>query len=88
MANQHYNIDEEIEVTIKLKLKDIGISDYNYLNEEEIKESFAEFKKEIGNHLKSTLVKNYYQQDITSCVDWWSFEVSEVVDNPHNEKES
>ncbi len=88
MANQHYNIDEEIEVTIKLKLKDIGISDYNYLNEEEIKESFTEFKKEIGNHLKSVLSKNYYQQQITSCVDWWSFEVSEVVDNPQNEKES
>lgn len=70
MANQHYNIDEEIEVTIKLKLKDIVISNYNYLNGEEIKESFTEFKKEIGNHLKSVLTKNYYQQEITSCVDW------------------
>ena len=75
MANQHYPIKEEFEVTIKVKVRNIEISTYPHLNEMEKADNIKDFKQEISNHLKQKLNNSYYQQEVTNGVDWWSFEV-------------
>jgi hypothetical protein len=75
MANRHYQIKEEFEVTIKVKVRNIAISTYQQLNELQQADSTKDFKQEISNHLKQKLDNSYYQQEVTIGVDWWSFEV-------------
>lgn len=75
MANRHYQIKEEFEVTIKVKLINIEISTYQQLNELQQADNVKDFKQEISNHLKQKLNNSYYQQEVTNGVDWWSFEV-------------
>ncbi len=75
MANKHYQIKEEFEVTIKVKVKNIQISNYQQLNELQQADNVKDFKQEISNHLKQKLNDIYSQQEVTSGVDWWSFEV-------------
>jgi gamma-glutamylcyclotransferase (GGCT)/AIG2-like uncharacterized protein YtfP len=75
MANRHYPIKEEFEVTIKVKVRNIKISTYEQLNELQQADSTKDFKQEISNHLKQKLNNSYYQQEVTDGVDWWSFEV-------------
>jgi gamma-glutamylcyclotransferase (GGCT)/AIG2-like uncharacterized protein YtfP len=75
MANRHYPIKEEFEVTIKVKVRNIKISTYEQLNELQQADSTKDFKQEISNHLKQKLNNSYYQQEVTNGVDWWSFEV-------------
>jgi hypothetical protein len=76
MSNKHYNISEEIEVTIKVKVKDLRISTYQQLNEIQQAEHVIDFKQEIAEHLKAELTNIIYsQQEVTNGVDWWSFDV-------------
>jgi hypothetical protein len=75
MANQHYYFDDEIEVTVKVKIKNIGISNYQHLTEEKQKEALEDFKKEISKHLQFFLVGSYGQQDVLDHLDWFSFDV-------------
>lgn len=75
MANRHYPIKEELEITIKVKVRNIEISTYQHLNELQQADNTKDFKQEISNHLKQKLNDNYYQQEVTNGVDWWSFEV-------------
>ena len=75
MANRHYPITEEFEVTIKVKVRNIEISTYEQLNELQQADNTKDFKQEISNHLKQKLNDSYYQQEVTKGVDWWSFEV-------------
>jgi gamma-glutamylcyclotransferase (GGCT)/AIG2-like uncharacterized protein YtfP len=75
MANRHYPIKEEFEVTIKVKVRNIKISTYEQLNELQQADNTKDFKQEISNHLKQKLNNSYYQQEVTDGVDWWSFEV-------------
>ena len=89
MANQHYNIKEDLEVNLTVKLSDIKISTYQYLSEEDIKESFKEFKKNISSHIvRSNLESFYYQQEVTDCVDWFSYDISELEENENKSKSS
>lgn len=76
MANKHYSVEDELEVTIKVKIKNIEISNNRPLSEVQKTLNIDEFKKEISNHLKNKISNNtYYQQEVTNGVDWWSFEV-------------
>ncbi|MDE0772065.1 MAG: hypothetical protein OSB25_07660 [Salibacteraceae bacterium] len=75
MSNQHYSISGEVEVTIKVKIKDLRISTYQHLNEIQQAENVTHFKQEIGRHLKDKLSTSYNQEEITFGVDWWSFEI-------------
>ena len=75
MANTHYQIKDEFEVTITVKVRNIEISTYEQLNELQQADNTKDFKQEISNHLKQKLNDSYYQQEVTSGVDWWSFEV-------------
>tara|TARA_B100000809_G_scaffold17440_1_gene15486 strand:+ start:5692 stop:5922 length:231 start_codon:yes stop_codon:yes gene_type:complete len=75
MSNKHYDISEEVEVTIKVKIKDLKISTYQHLNEIQQAEHVTDFKQEISRHLKDKLSTSYNQEEVTFGVDWWSFEI-------------
>lgn len=75
MANKHYDINDEIEVTIKVKVKNIKISNYNPLNEIQIADNVMDFKLEITKYLGLKLDDEYYNEEVTLGVDWWSFDV-------------
>jgi hypothetical protein len=76
MANQHYNSDDEFEITIKVKVSDISISTYQHLSVSEQAEAIEDLKSNIGEHLKNKLTDSYGQQEIDGTfVDWFGFEV-------------
>lgn len=74
MANKHYDINDEMEITIKIKVSNIKISTYQQLSEEDIKDHIQDFKDNISEHLKHEITKeDYFQQGVTGGVDWWSY---------------
>ena len=79
MANRHYEINEEFEVTLKLKIKLKQASDYDYLNDEEIKEEVDYFKRCIENHLTEKIQGEYYREEVTISMDDFTFEVLPVL---------
>tara|TARA_R110002167_G_scaffold365494_1_gene590438 strand:+ start:344 stop:583 length:240 start_codon:yes stop_codon:yes gene_type:complete len=78
MANQHYELDEEFEVTIKLKVKLQRCSDYRYLTEDEVKDEVFHFKTQIQEHLESKVKGEYYREDVCIGMDDWTYEVDNV----------
>jgi len=72
---KHYYFDEEIEVTVKVKVKKVGISNYQQLSEKEQEIAMNDFKVEIADHLQNKLVGSYGQQEVTEYIDWFSFDV-------------
>ena len=75
MANKHYYFDEEIEVKLTVKVKKVGISNFQQLSEKEQEVAMADFKAEIADHLQNKLVGSYGQQEVTEYIDWFSFDV-------------
>ena len=54
MANRHYPITEEFEVTIKVKVRNIEISTYQQLNELQQADNTKDFKQEkVSSHRNS-----------------------------------
>ncbi len=76
MSQRRYDVNEEIEVNITVKVKIKQINNYYHLNDEQIKECVEDFKNEIGDHLKGKLTSESYQsEEVTIGVDSWHFEV-------------
>ena len=75
MANQHYDVNEEFEVNLRLKVKLKSISNYYYLSEEQIKSNIETAKEEMEEFLKNKIAKEYRSEDLTERVDYWNFEV-------------
>lgn len=75
MANRHYPINEEIEVTLKLKVTIKQCSDYGYLNELQLADKVTDFKNEIKEHLENKIKNEYYREEVTLGVDDWTYEV-------------
>ena len=76
MANKHYTIGSEVEVTIKVKISNIVISTHNGLTEDQVLDNLNDFKVEIGDHIKKKMSqKTYNQEEVTDGVDWWSFDI-------------
>ena len=73
MANKHYKVDEEFEITLKVKVKVGSISNYFPMDDNEIKEEIEEFKNSIGKHLEDKL-KNDYSEEVCNS-DFISYEV-------------
>lgn len=75
MANKHYTFpDEEIEITIKVKVKNIKLSTYYSQSYDDNQNSLDDFKNEIIQHLKDKIIGLHQQQEVTEC-DLWSFEL-------------
>jgi len=75
MADKHYPIDREIEVTIKIKVKNIKIHNYQSLNEIQIHEHVQGFENEISQHIKEELSHHYQRQDVTFGIDGWDYQL-------------
>ena len=78
MANRHYQINEEIEVTLKLKVKIKQCSNYHDLNELQLADNVTDFKNEIKEHLENKIKDEYYREEVTMGVDDWTYEVKEI----------
>jgi len=75
MANKHYQINEEFEVTLKLKVTIKQCSNYNHLNELQIADNVTDFKNEIKEHIENKIKDEYYREEVTLGVDDWTYEV-------------
>jgi hypothetical protein len=75
MANRHYPINKEIEVTLKLKVTIKQCSNYYPLNELQIADNVTDFKNEIKEHLENKIKDEYYREEVTLGVDDWTYEV-------------
>jgi hypothetical protein len=78
MANKHYQVDEEIEVTLKVRVKIVRLSNYQPLTPGQIEANVKAFKEEIKEHLQDKLVNDYYREEVTETVDDWTYEVEKV----------
>ena len=75
MSNKIYQVNEEVEITLTVKVKLQTISNYSKLSQEDIKNEIEDAKGNLSDFLKGELSKNYYNETLTSGVDWWNFEV-------------
>lgn len=75
MANKHYSINEEFEVTLNVKVKLNQISNYFSLNETDIKDAVEDIKSKMKEYLESELKKDYSRADIIDYVDYITFEI-------------
>lgn len=80
MANRHYPQSEEIEVTLKFKVKLTHISNYHHLSEDDISRIVQDFKEEIANEIASNINGEYTNQDVTTMCDYVNYEVEQIKD--------
>jgi hypothetical protein len=61
-----------------LKVKIDKCSNYHQLNELQLADSVTNFKSEVKHFLKDKLInETYAREEITNCVDDWTFEITE-----------
>lgn len=83
MANRHYQINEEFEVTVTFKVKLNQISNYHPLSDEQIKEQIQEAKEEMQSFIEDQVVDEYYNEDLTAGTDFCSFEISRAKEDEY-----
>lgn len=76
MGNKSYKMNEEVEVTLKVKVTLTRISDYNDMDDERQTLITEEFKEEIGNELADKLSGEHQQQDLLLGCDWVDYYVA------------
>lgn len=75
MANRHYTVDREYNITLNFKVRVTDISDYLYLSEERIKEILDNLEEELKLHF---LWKISQENKIESVgVDYVTFEIED-----------
>lgn len=80
MTNKHFQINEEFDITLNLKVNIDRCSNYTDLNEIQLADSVANFKSEVIEFLENKLINNNFsREEITNCVDDWSFEVTKQI---------
>ena len=75
MSNKQYQINEEVEVTLTVKVKLQSICNYSQLSKEDIKNEIEDAKGNLSEFLKGELSGNYYNETLTTGVDFWNLEV-------------
>ena len=80
MANRHYPQNEEVEVTLKFKVKLTHISNYHHLSEDDISRIVQDFKEEISDEIASNIDGEYSNQDVTTMCDYVNYEVEQIKD--------
>lgn len=83
MANRHYSVNEEVEVTLKFKVKLTHISNYHHLDDQAINRVVEDFKEEITQHLADK-INDEYQGEVTTMCDWVSYQVEQIKDSNEN----
>ena len=75
MSNKIYQVNEEVEVNLTIKVKLKSISDYYKLSEDDIKNEIENAKNELPDFIKGKLSGVYYNESLTTSVDYWNFEI-------------
>ena len=75
MANRHYPQNEEVEVTLRFKVKLTHISNYHHLSEDDIARIIQDFKEEIGKEISSNIEGDYEQQEVSHMCDYVNYQV-------------
>lgn len=78
MSNRHYEVNEEVEITIKVKVNIKSCSDYRYLKEDELKEEVRHVKMQMEDYLVSQITGEYDSEEICDGMDYWTFEVESI----------
>lgn len=68
MSDIHTAINEEVEVTLKLKVKLVGASYYDQLSEEQLSEKIRIAKVKVKDELLNLVEDEFYLQQLTSNV--------------------
>mgnify|MGYP000990710640 CR=1 FL=1 len=78
MANRHYPQNEEVEVTLKFKVKLTHISNYHHLNDDDIAVIIKDFKEEIKEEIIGNVEGDYEQQEVSHMCDYVNYSIEEA----------
>ena len=74
MANKHYSVDKEYEVTLKLKIKVTHVSNYRPISEEDLKLLISDLDQDIYEDLLAKLSSKSHR--LEDCgADYIDFEI-------------
>lgn len=77
MGNNHYRLDGELEVSLKVKVNNIAIHNFKTLSHSEQRDALEQFKKNITKELEHKLNGSHYNDDgdLSDNVQIWSFDI-------------
>lgn len=74
MSNKHYNITDEIEVSLKLRVSDICLTNYHKMTEQQIQDAVHDIHEKISEYL-GLHIQGGITDNIIPSVDTVTFEV-------------
>jgi hypothetical protein len=78
MANKTYNIDEEFEISLNLKVKVSQISNYFVLSKEDIENVLEDVKLNLKESLLNRIQQgNEFSDNLTEMVDYIMYSIEE-----------
>jgi len=75
MANKHYSVDREYDITLNFKVKAKNISNYYSLSEEDIKQVLDNLENELKIHFLWKISNEHRIEDVG--VDYVTFEMED-----------
>lgn len=75
MANKHYNVDREYNITLNFKVKATHISNYHSLGEEDIAEVLDNLEDDLKGHFLWKISTEHRIEDVG--VDYVTFEMED-----------
>lgn len=79
MSQRYLSVNEEVEVTLNLKVTLTQLSNHDGFDNVSLYYVFEEFRTEIKEHLKNKIVGEFYSvTDLSNIVDSVEFEVEEI----------
>ena len=79
MSQRKYEVEDEIEINLKVKVNFFSISNYHHLNDEELKNILEDAKYKIKSHLLNEILDEYVvEENLTHMCDYISYKVEEI----------
>ena len=75
MANKHYSVDKEYDITLNFKVRVTDISNYYSLSEEDIKQVLDNLENELKIHFLWKISQEHRIKDVG--VDYVTFEMED-----------
>lgn len=75
MANKHYSVDKEYDITLNFKVRVTDISNYYSLSEEDIKQVLDNLENELKIHFLWKISQEHRIEDVG--VDYVTFEMED-----------
>jgi len=73
MANKHYDVERDYEITLKFKVKATHISNYYHLSEEGVKSVLDDLEDELKTHFMWKLAQEHTIESVGA--DFVRFEI-------------